>query len=175
MFGPPLPRPRDVSVPSPNSHTPYTHTYPCLEWTRHRALRHIIPGVRLLLSLPPHLIIPGLISRMVRKRHVPSRKRMWLAWGIMALGVASCAAQDSPLAQAEPSHDSSVTVRHSLLSGMHLLKPVLPRQSSLSVIGSLPSGSHTHKVTRPYKHAALSVRVPRKPSIDWARCQAGGM
>jgi hypothetical protein len=103
---------------------------------------------------------------MVRKRHVPSRKRMWLAWGIVALGVASCAAQDSSPAQAEPSHDSSVTVRRSLLSGMHLLKFVLPRQSSLSVIGSLPSGSHTHKVTRPYKHASLSVRVPNR---QWTR------
>jgi hypothetical protein len=63
---------------------------------------------------------------MIRKRHVPSRKRMWLAWGIMALGVASGAAQDLSPAQAELSHDSSVTVRHSLHFGTHLLKPVCP-------------------------------------------------
>jgi hypothetical protein len=126
-FGPPLPRPRDVSVPS---HPRFPHSihahYSRLEWTRHRALRHIISGVRFLLSLLSHLIIPGLISRMVRKRHVPSRKRMWLAWGIIALGVASGAAQDSSPAQAELSHDSSVTVRHSLHSGTHLLIPVCP-------------------------------------------------
>jgi hypothetical protein len=100
---------------------------------------------------------------------------MWLAWGIIALGVASGAAQDSSPAQAELSHDSTVTVRHSLHSGTHLLKPVLPQQSSLSVLGSLLSGSHTHKVTRPYKHAPLFVRVPRKPSVDKVRCQAGGV
>ena len=45
---------------------------------------------------------------------------MWLAWGIMTLAVASGAAQDSSPPQAEPSHDSSVTVRDSLRSGSHL-------------------------------------------------------
>lgn len=86
---------------------------------------------------------------MVRKRHVPSRKRMWLACGIIALGVASGAAQDSSPAQAELSHDSSVT-------------------SSLSVLGSLPSGSHTHKgspseadsaneAARAYKQALVTL------------------
>jgi hypothetical protein len=44
----------------------------------------------------------------------------------MALGVASGAAQDLSPAQAELSHDSSVTVRHSLHFGTHLLKPVCP-------------------------------------------------
>jgi len=103
---------------------------------------------------------------MVRKQHVPSRKRMWLAWGIIALGVASGAAQDSSPAQAELSYDSSVTVRHSLHSGTHLLRPVFSRQSSLSVLGSLPSGSHTHKVMYPSRYAPLSVRVPRIQSVD---------
>jgi hypothetical protein len=161
-----------VSVPS---HPRFPHSihahYSPLEWTRHRALRHIISGVRFLLSLLSHLIIPDSISRMVRKRHVTLRKRMWLAWGIIALGVASGAAQDSSPAQAELSHDSSVTVRHSLHSGTHLLKPVFPRQSSLSVLGSLPSGSHTHKVTRLYKHVCMGATqtVSRQgaPSGGW--------
>ncbi|KAI0002186.1 HCP-like protein [Russula compacta] len=60
---------------------------------------------------------------MVSKRHVPSRKRMWLAWGIIALGVASGSAQDSS-PQAELSHGSSMT-------------------TSLTVLGPLPSGPHT--------------------------------
>ncbi|KAI0272118.1 hypothetical protein BGY98DRAFT_1002630 [Russula aff. rugulosa BPL654] len=74
---------------------------------------------------------------------------MWLAWGIIALGVASGAAQVSSPAQAELSHDSSVT-------------------SSLSVLGSLPSGSHHHKgspsetdsaneAARAYKQALVTL------------------
>lgn len=91
---------------------------------------------------------------------------MWLAWSIIALGVASGAAQDSSPVQAELSHESSVTVRHSLQSGSRHLKPVLPRQSSLSVLGSLPSGSHTQKVTRPYKHASLCTRATQTVGLQ---------
>jgi hypothetical protein len=65
---------------------------------------------------------------MVSKRHVPSTKRVWLAWAIIALCVASGGAQDSSPAQVD---DSSVTVRHSLLSGMHLLSPVCPERHPL--------------------------------------------
>lgn len=57
---------------------------------------------------------------MVNKRHGLSRKRMWLAWGIMTLAVASGAAQDSSPPQAELSHDLSVTVGEFLRSGSHL-------------------------------------------------------
>src|SRR5713226_53852 len=110
---------------------------------------------------------------MVRKRHVSSRKRMWLACGIIALGVASSAAQDSSPVQTELSHDSSVTVRHSLHSGVHLLKLVCSRQSSLSVLGSLPSGSLTHKVMRPSRYASFLVRVPHIQSVDKAGCYVG--
>lgn len=152
-LGPQSPRPRDVSVPIPTLHT---RTPPLLSrvdkppCTPSHHLRSPVPTLTLVSSYNPWFNF-----LMVGKRHVTSRKRMWLAWGIIALGVASGAAQDSSPAQAELSHDSSVTVRHSLHSGTHLLKPVCARQSSLSVLGSLPSGSHHHKVTRPYEHSCL--------------------
>ena len=89
---------------------------------------------------------------------------MWLAWGIMVLGVASGAAQDSSPAQAELSHDSSVTVRHSSTFRGASPESRLSRQSSLSVLGSLPSGSHAHKVTRPYKLVPLCTRATQTVS-----------
>jgi hypothetical protein len=117
-LGPQLPRPRDVSVSSSPIPTLHTRTPPLLSRVDNPPCtppRHIRSPVPTLTFVPSYN--PCFNFLMVRKRHVTSRKRMWLAWGIIALGVASGAAQDSSPAQAELSHDSTVTVRHSLHSG----------------------------------------------------------
>jgi hypothetical protein len=100
---------------------------------------------------------------MVSKRHVSSSKRMWFAWAVIALGVASTAAQDSSTAQVELPHDTSITVRHSLRFRNESPETFLSRQTSLTVLGSLPSGSHTHKVMRPlWICSILCTRARRK-------------
>ncbi|KAI0000900.1 hypothetical protein BJV77DRAFT_1057826 [Russula vinacea] len=80
---------------------------------------------------------------MVSKRHVPSTKRVWLAWAIIALCAASGGAQDSSPAHVD---GTSVTVRHSLHSGTHLLSPVCDAAraykqalTTLATITALPS------------------------------------
>lgn len=99
---------------------------------------------------------------------------MWLAWGIITLAVASGAAQDSSPAQAELSHDSSVTVRHSIHAipeGRTSHKPT-SQQTSLTVLGSSPSGSYSsHKVMRTPLYAPFFSCEPcTTPPGNKARC-----
>jgi hypothetical protein len=126
-FGPSLPIPCDVykrPILIPDSHALYTHS--TVSTIVHPITSSgVVPTLTFVSSHNPWFNF-----RMVSKRHVPSRKRMWLAWGIIALGVASGAAQDSSTAQVEP-HDSTVTVRHSLQSGTHPLRPVCPDRRHL--------------------------------------------
>ncbi|KAI9508559.1 hypothetical protein F5148DRAFT_1195612 [Russula earlei] len=81
---------------------------------------------------------------MDSKRHVPSRKRMWLAWGVIALAAASGAAQDLSPAHAQPSHDSSVTAS-------------LPSSSQTSFKGFLSEADSANEAARAYKQALATL------------------
>ncbi|KAI0294401.1 hypothetical protein BC826DRAFT_1012129 [Russula brevipes] len=93
---------------------------------------------------------------MASKRHVPP-KRMWLAWGIVALATATAAAgasQDpSPTqTQAELSYDPSMTISFTILgaspSGSH---------SSHKIQGSPSEADSANEAARAYKQALVTL------------------
>ena len=124
----------------------------------------ILLGIHFPLSLSYNPIISGSSLRMVSKRHARSRKRMWLAWGVIALVTASGVAQESP-PPAELSHDSSITVRH-CRNPETFSYLFLSGQTSLTVQDAQPSSSHTsYKVTRSSRYIPFPLhRLSIAPS-----------